>query len=104
MATLGAVSAPKPVVKAAARGLSGGSSGLPSNSLSSPSDTSFLQDSVPPAPSHTPACQEDPFVSSLDDPTAPPGTTRLGYKDELDKRFIWDRVIGRGKNGTVRLL
>jgi hypothetical protein len=43
----------------------------------------------------------DPSVlSSLNVPEAAPGE-RLGYKDELERRFIWDRVIGHGQHGTV---
>lgn len=41
-----------------------------------------------------------PIVSSFDDPDdASPA--RLGYKDELEVRFIWDRVLGKGRYGTT---
>lgn len=28
------------------------------------------------------------------------GHAQLGYKDELEVRFIWDRVLGKGRHGT----
>ena len=34
-----------------------------------------------------------PVVSSFDDPEDVGSTPQLGYKDELEVRFIWDRVI-----------
>jgi hypothetical protein len=39
-------------------------------------------------------------LSSLNVPEAITAE-RLGYKDELERRFIWDRVIGHGRHGTV---
>lgn len=41
-----------------------------------------------------------PVVSSFDDPDDPT-PPRLGYKDELEVRFIWDRVLGKGRHGTT---
>lgn len=41
-----------------------------------------------------------PVVSSFDDPDDP-APSRLGYKDELEVRFIWDRVLGKGRHGTT---
>lgn len=34
-----------------------------------------------------------PVVSSFDDPDDVGNTPQLGYKDELEVRFIWDRVV-----------
>ena len=61
------------------------------------------QRSVFDAPGQQEASAVDtPFTSSLDDPDNPSSNpARLGYKDELERRFIWDRVIGRGQHGTV---
>lgn len=33
------------------------------------------------------------MVSSFDDPDDVGNTPQLGYKDELEVRFIWDRVV-----------
>lgn len=41
-----------------------------------------------------------PLTSSFDEPGIE-SNARLGYKDELDLRFIWDRVLGRGRHGTT---
>eukprot|EP00892_Ulva_mutabilis_P009020 jgi/Ulvmu1/6490/UM003_0123.1 len=41
-----------------------------------------------------------PVVSSFDDSDCP-APRSLGYKDELEVRFIWDRVLGKGRNGTT---
>lgn len=38
-------------------------------------------------------------MSSFDD-LDDPSPARLGYKDELEVRFIWDRVLGKGRHGT----
>ena len=46
-----------------------------------------------------------PVVSSFDDPEDVGSTPQLGYKDELEVRFIWDRVIeNNSKEGHLTVL
>jgi hypothetical protein len=58
--------------------------------------------STPDAESEADPSTDDLLISSFDDPNDPVKLdTRLGFKDELEVRFIWDRVLGRSRHGTV---
>jgi hypothetical protein len=66
------------------------------------SNTSAHRDRQSGSPSHmegrseygsTAVGDSAPVVSSFDDPDDVGSTPQLGYKDELEVRFIWDRVV-----------